>query len=272
MATDDEAVQETVLRTVLHDMSSIDLGETSPAVARRIQRLVRKHSGNPDPYRTVKQRSNRLALKLLPDLRERVRQAADPLEMAVRMAIAGNVIDYGVHSAVEDSTLRDTIDRAAAAQLEGDVARFARELAAARSILYLADNAGEIVMDRLLIEQLGAERVTVAVKGEPVLNDALRADAEAAGLDAVVDIIDNGSDAPGTILESCSDGFRRRFETTDLVIAKGQGNYETLSDAARPVWFVLMVKCSVIANHMGCDPGAMVVLRRPEDGADRAVS
>jgi uncharacterized protein with ATP-grasp and redox domains len=143
------------------------------------------------------------------------------------------------------------------------VGAFGREAETATSILYLADNAGEIVFDRVLIETLGPQRVTVVVKGTPVLNDALAADAEAAGLVDFVEVIDNGSDAPGTLLEDCSEATRSRFQSAGMVIAKGQGNYETVSGATRPVWFALMAKCGVIARHIGCDPGSLVLQRKP---------
>lgn len=266
MASDDPAVHEAVLRRVLRELSVFDLSASAPAMARRIHRTVRELSGEPDPYRAVKARTNELALELLSEVRERVAAAADPLEMAVRMAIAGNIIDFGLGRPIADTTLVETVERVVGAPLDGDMEAFAREAEAAGSILFLADNAGEIVLDRLLIERLGPQRVTVAVKGAPILNDALRADAEAAGLDALVEIVDTGSDAPGTILETCSGSFRERFAAADLVIAKGQGNYETLSDAPRPIWFVLMAKCAVIADHMGCEPGTLVLLRRPATG------
>jgi uncharacterized protein with ATP-grasp and redox domains len=123
----------------------------------------------------------------------------------VFIGIAGNVIDFGVGNPIDEEVLRQTIDRVATAPLYGDVKGFAREAAVAKSILYLTDNAGEIVIDRLLIEELDPRRVTVTVKGGAVLNDALLADAEAAGLAGLVEIIDNGSDAPGTILEECTE-------------------------------------------------------------------
>ena len=137
--------------------------------------------------------------------------------------------------------------------------RLRRRVQETKSILYLADNAGEIVFDRLLIEQLPRDRVTVAVKGGPVINDATREDAEAAGLIDLVEVIDNGSDAPGTILEQCSPSFQRRFAEADLVIAKGQGNYETLNDVPREVFFLLKVKCPVIARDIACDLGHIAV-------------
>ena len=150
---------------------------------------------------------------------------------------------------------------AASESLTGDIQELADAADRARDILYLADNAGEIVFDRLLIEQLPPGRVTVAVKGGPVLNDATRSDAAVAGLNELAEVIDNGSDAPGTLLGDCSHSFRERFDRADLVIAKGQGNYETLSDARKDVFFLLKAKCPVIAHHLGCDVGRTVVQR-----------
>ena len=132
----------------------------------------------------------------------------------------------------------------------------------AEEIFYLTDNAGEIVLDRLLIEQLPYEKVTLVVKGKPVINDATIEDAELAGLPRIVHVIDNGSDGPGTILESCSQSFRDRFTNADLVIAKGQGNYETLSNINKNIFFLLKAKCPVIANHIGCEVGSFVFRRQ----------
>jgi len=259
MTTADEALQEEILRRVLRDASEMDMRLSPPAMGQRIHRLIRELTGNADPYREVKERTNRLALDLYPEIRERVREAADPVEMAVRMAIAGNIIDFGVPGRLHDEPLGRTMDRAATAPLHGDARSFADEAAAATSILYLADNAGEIVFDRVLIETLGPERVTLVVRGGPILNDALRQDAEAAGLAGLVEIVENGSDAPGTIIEDCTEELRSRFLAAGMVIAKGQGNYETLSNAPRPVWFILMAKCAVIARHVGCEPGSLII-------------
>jgi uncharacterized protein with ATP-grasp and redox domains len=129
----------------------------------------------------------------------------------------------------------------------------------AEDILYLGDNAGEIVFDRLLIEQLPCEKITFVVKGRPILNDAVMEDAQIVGLTDMVDVIDNGSDAPGTILESCSETFRRRFDQSDLIIAKGQGNYETLSEVDKNIFFLVRPKCSVLARHLGREIGSLVL-------------
>lgn len=131
----------------------------------------------------------------------------------------------------------------------------------AQRILYLADNAGEIAFDRLLIEQIGPARVTVAVRGGPVINDATITDARAVGLHEIVEIIENGSDAPGTLLDDCSQEFKWRFAEADLILAKGQGNFEALSDEPHNIFFLLKAKCAVIAAHAGVPLGTHVLVR-----------
>ncbi len=268
MATDDPSVHEEVLRHVAEWVSRMDMTLSPPVMGQMIHRLIRELTGDSDPYLEVKQWSNRIAHDLVPEIRARLDEApeSERLEMAVRAAIAGNIIDFGVHSDIRDETVRNSLDTAITAPLNGSIEAFAEEIGTATSILYIADNAGEIVFDRVLIEQLGPERVTLAVRGRPVLNDALRADAEAAGLTGLVEIIDNGSDAPGTVFDDCSEAFRSRFLGADVVVAKGQGNYETLSNAPRSVWFILMAKCHVIARHIGCEPGSFIVERKPASG------
>ena len=188
--------------------------------------------------------------------------SSDPLQTAIRLAIAGNVIDYGVRSDLTDEQVRSAIAWSLEAPLEPEALEALRaEILSAGSILYLADNAGEIVCDRLLLELLPLERVVLAVKGSPVINDATRADAVAAGLTELVQVVDNGSDVPGTILSRCSESFRRSFHEADLVIAKGQGNYETLSDADRRVYLLFKAKCPVIARDVGREVGELVIAR-----------
>jgi uncharacterized protein with ATP-grasp and redox domains len=263
MAIGSRSEQERVIREVLRATGSMDLVLSPPAVGQRIHRLIRQETGNPDPYRAAKERANDLALALLPEVQGRIDAAADPLTMALRMAIAGNIMDLGPTGDFTEETVRHVLEHAAIAPLEGDLALFAREADVARSILYLADNAGEIVIDGALIQVLGRDRVRLMVRGSPVLNDAVRWDAVSAGLDRMVTVVENGSDAPGTILEDCSPEARAMFEDADLVIAKGQGNYESLSDPPRPVWFLLMAKCPVVAHSLGCEAGRLLARRLP---------
>ena len=259
--TEDTATHERVLRDVLRAAAEMDMTQSPPAVGQWMHRHLRQLTGVVDPYRAVKDRFNKMAMEMLPELSVMVGRAADPLAMAMRFAIAGNVIDLGANGELAVDEVRQAVIEATGAPLHGDLDDFRQAASTASEILYLADNAGEIVFDGLLIEQLPSERVTVAVRGGPVLNDATLADAEAASLYGLVEVIDNGSDAPGTILGDCSAEFRRRFAEADMVIAKGQGNFETLSDAGPDVYFMFKAKCPVIANHIGLPVGTHVAAR-----------
>jgi uncharacterized protein with ATP-grasp and redox domains len=260
MATADSGLHERLIRGVLAEASQIDYGKAPPVIAQRIHRRLRDISGVDDPYRDAKACFNRMALEIYPGLEARVSAAADPFTMAVRMAIAGNIIDLGVNGALTEDEACGAIDRVLSEPFVGDNDALKAAAGKAGTILYLADNAGEIVFDRLLIQRLGGARTTLAVRGHAIINDATRADAAAAGLHDICEVIDNGNDAPGTLLEGCSDMFRRRFEAADLIIAKGQGNYETLSDVPADIFFLFKVKCPVIAEHVGQPVGTQVLL------------
>ena len=261
LVTDDKGVQERVLREVLSVASNMDLAQSPPVTGQYIHRKIREFSGVADPYRKFKDRFNHLAKELYPQLKARVQGSAEPLETAVRLAIAGNIIDCGVNGNLKESDINQGIDHALTEPLEGPLAEFSAAIDRAENILYLADNAGEIFFDRLLIEQMPLEKVTVVVKAVPIINDATISDAQAAGLTDLVEVIDNGSDAPGTIIEDCSEAFRARFERADMIVAKGQGNYETLSGVEKDIFFVLKAKCPVIAEHLGCEVGSLVLRR-----------
>ena len=260
LITDDEQIHEQVMREALCLGCKMDLRQSPPAMAQKIHRMIRKLTGVHDPYLQLKDRFNKLALKMYPELKQRIDASADPLETAMRLAIAGNIIDLGVNAVLEESNVEKAIAESLTAPLDTEALKeFRNATARAKDILYIGDNAGEIVFDRLLIEQLPTENITFVVKAGPIINDATIEDAEIVGLTDIVKVIDNGSDAPGTILQTCSQDFRRRFNKADLVIAKGQGNYETLSDVNKDIFFILRAKCPVIARHLGCKIGSFVL-------------
>ena len=260
MTTDDTKLHEKILREALHMASEMDLSQSPPAMGQRIHRFIREITGVSDPYLDVKNHFNTLALQMYPELRQRIDTSMDPLETAIRLAIAGNIIDFGVNSALESRQVERILSQSLTDPLDREsLETFKHALSQADKILYLGDNAGEIVFDRLLIERLPYEKITFVVKGGPILNDAVMEDAQIVGLTDLVDVIDNGSDAPGTILESCSATFRRRFDESDLIIAKGQGNYETLSDIDKNIFFLVRPKCRVLARHLGREIGSLVL-------------
>jgi len=257
--TDDEQVHETIIRTTLEGIAGMDFRQPPAVMAQAIHRRIREATGNADPYVEQKRRLNDVALELFPIFSQQIENAANPLELAVRLAIAGNIMDLAVKTDLGEDEVLASFDDCLAASLDCHIDEFAKAVDAANDILYLADNAGEIVFDRLLLEQLPRGKVTVAVRGKPVINDATITDAEYVDLPKIAKVIDNGSDAPGTILSDCSDAFRRHFERADMIISKGQGNYETLVDCPRPIWFLLRVKCPIIARDLKCPVGTTIL-------------
>jgi uncharacterized protein with ATP-grasp and redox domains len=259
LATNDKKIHEQMLRKVLALAKDLDMSQSPPVIGQKIHRLIRELVETEDPYRDVKRRFNNTALRLYPKMRTHIIDSENKLETAIRLAIAGNIIDFGVNGELQESELEKTISECLTVEFyDAQLSSFEQALNDAQEILYIADNAGEIIFDRLLIEQLPIEQVTVAVKGSPVINDATIEDAVLAGLPHIVEVIDNGSDGPGTILETCSQVFVDRFDKADLVIAKGQGNYETLSDIDKNIFFVLKAKCLVIARDLDCEVGEMI--------------
>ena len=262
----DPDVHLRITREILQWAGTIDLQDSPPALAQQIHRRLREAAATDDPYGPLKASHNRLAWALMPQLEAAVSEADDPLAMAIRLAIAGNVIDMGARTNVTADDVREAIANALAEPFSGDIDDFRQALAKARSVLYLADNAGEIVFDRLLLAQLAGHRVTLAVRGAPVLNDATLEDARAARLDDMAALIDNGSDAPGTLLDDCSPAFREQFRRADLIIAKGQGNFESLNGTDQCVFFLFKIKCAVIADHVGQPEGTHILMRAPSHG------
>jgi len=251
-AAGDEALQRETLRVALRTIAEADYEKSPPEIAAEYFRRIAALTGVEDPWAEAKRASNEAVRALLPRLRAEIEASPNPLETAVRMAIAGNVIDFGTPRGNRGEDLLDVIEHARNAPLCMDAfAAFERRASEAESILYLADNCGEIVLDRLLIERLGPERVVLAVRGRPILNDVTPADLPSAGLDGRLRVIDNGADVPGTVLSRCTPEFNALFASADLAIAKGQGNYETLDDVGREIFFLMKVKCAVVSDAVG---------------------
>ena len=261
LTTDNPQIHERILREALRRASEADLAQSPALFGRGIHRLVRELTGQEDPYLAIKQESNRLALALLPAWRERLGAAENPRLAAVKLAVAANVIDFGIKGDLTAEQIPAALESSFAAPLMGNVGGFFAAAERATDILFLADNAGELVFDRLLLELLPRQKITVAVKGGPAINDALRADATAAGLDGLVAVINTGSDGAGIVIEACSREFQRRFTGADLIIAKGQANFESLDGCGQNIFFLFKVKCPVVARHIGQAVGSLVLHR-----------
>lgn len=256
LVTSDEKVILQILKDASVYLSQASFDVTPSEIGMGVYRIIYRRTGVEDPYKEVKERCIQQALSLYPEMKKLIESSEDRLMTAVRLSIAGNVIDFGTNSSFDLNQELETI-------LSQDFAvnhyeEFRRALEKAQNIVYIADNAGETVFDRLLIEEIN-KPVIYVVREKPIINDATREDARMSGLGNVSEIMSSGCDAPGNILKFCSDGFLKTYGSADLVISKGQGNYEALSDEERPIFFLLKVKCPVVARDLGVKEGSIIL-------------
>ncbi len=258
--TDDPDLQRTVLNEVARLLPGLPLHATPAHNSTRVLWRAQEVLGCADPFASKKRHYNELALRMYPQLRALVQDSDQRLSTAIRVAAAGNVIDLGILGR-DDVDLMGVLDETVSRGFVLDECGvFERKLAGGQRILYLLDNAGEVVFDRVLVEELAARglQVTVAVKGQPILNDATMEDAVIAGLDQGACLISNGSPMIGTDLGTCSADFLRFFEDADLILSKGQANFETLNDTAEHIFFVLRAKCPEVGRELGVAMGDVV--------------
>ena len=230
-------------------------------------KILLGHIDGRDPYAAIKSRCNQEARMMLPDTRRKMKAASNPFEVALKYAIAGNLIDYGMehHVSIEEqNALIDTV--ASTAFSRDDSEALLSALSHAKTMLYLGDNAGEIVFDRLLIEQIQTSfpqiELSFVVKGSAVLNDVTYTDAEEAGLGEIVRVIDNGDGSPGTVLHRTSESFQRAFWDADVILSKGQGNYESLSGEKKEnLFFLFTAKCETVCVAAGVPKRSIVCMR-----------
>lgn len=259
-----------ILQKVLVKASEFDLQKTPPEMGQIIHRLIRTETGDSDPYEEVKNLSTQKALDAQDLILKRIRSSADPFETSLRYAIAGNILDFAILSLWNEEVLKDSLDMAETKKLDlRAVKKLKENIDKADTILYLGDNAGETVFDKLFIKTFSENKkskVFYAVKSNPVINDAVRKDALMAGLDQVSEIIENGTDAPGTVLNQCSQEFMNIYRSADLVISKGQANFETLNREKGNIFFLTQIKCPVIGDSYGYTKGEWVVLLAEKSG------
>jgi hypothetical protein len=232
---------------------------TTPEIQRELSEKFRLLSGINDLFALEKKESNSLAGMLYQEWKPKVLTSPDSFDMALRLAIAGNIMDYGAANSFD---IHETIEHVLSVKFAIDKTKQLKQrISQAKSILYLGDNAGEIVFDKLFIEVLRHPDLTYVVRGGVTLNDATLEDAETVGMMSVANVITNGFDAPSTVLEKSSDEFLAYFQSADLIISKGQGNLEGLiHEKDSRCFFLLMVKCEVMAEFLNVDKGSIVVL------------
>lgn len=241
---------EAMIREILRTIAESDYRDSPPVNARKLYEVIFKYSHVEDPFQPEKDRSTACALQLLPILKEELAGFHDYFEGVVRLAMAGNIIDYGVNSGFDLNTAHDEIKRSFKEEISlSELEIFRRKLESAKKILYITDNCGEVVFDTLLMEPYH-DKITVAVRGKPILNDATRREAEESGLvRASARLIDTGDNTPGVDLRRSSAEFLDAYHSADLIISKGQGNFETLCEEKRPIVFLLRAKCPVVVSY-----------------------
>ncbi len=263
MTTDDENIQTKVLQEVMKHLQNISFTDSPPKLSREVHKIIREITGSKDPYKKIKDTSNEVAKKKYSYLKKLVIESDDPLLMAIKLSIVGNVIDFGTTNRFDVNKMIDH-----AIKQEFDISsylQFQHTLEQSKTILFLADNAGEIFYDKLLLEELAKKQkqITYVVKANPILNDALTEDTKFAGIDKLAKVIewDSGQklSSPGIILSYASEKFLEIFKSSDMVLSKGQGNYEGLSDIDRDVFFMLVVKCPLVAQDINSEMSKLIL-------------
>ncbi|MBZ9577913.1 DUF89 family protein [Patescibacteria group bacterium] len=267
LAGANKSAQKRILKALSKEVLKFDLKECPTAMGRILYKLVRQITGRHDPFKEIKQKSNEFALSLYPRLKKKVERSKDRLLAALELAIAGNIIDYGIKSSLNIGREIDKLfaeeDRIIRRESKALFAypAFKRSLKKARRILYIGDNAGEVVFDKILIEEMKDKEIIYVVRGGPIINDALAQDAAFCGIDKYARIVSSGCDAPGTILKFCTGNFRRIFRDAEFIISKGQGNFEALAGEKAPLFFLFRAKCPVVVKHLGCKLGDIILKR-----------
>ena len=267
-STTDPRLRERIVKEAMRRLAADSLDRSPAECSMPAYEAAAELSGVSDPFAQQKRSHNELIVAMYDELRDVVRSSPDPLHTAAKLAVAGNVIDLGV---VGRFDIRQEIGEVLAGAFAIDhFERFRRELERAATLVALCDNAGEIVFDKLFLETLRDARpsldVVAVVKSGPIINDATAEDADAVGLSEVARVVASGSAVIGTPYRSVSDEVRRLLRESDLVVSKGQGNFETASSFPRSVYFMLKAKCSCVAEELGVGFGDVVFLHRSGSG------
>lgn len=255
-ATSDVIMQEEIIKRSLKELAEMDFKETAPEIAFRMHQHSKNITGINDPYKRLKEKYNEIAKEIYDRIVEEkwLDKAKDRFDMACRLAVAGNIIDFSVGLKLQPEDIVKSVEDSIKQDIFGTgTAALKKAVEDARNIMYIADNSGEIIFDRFLLENLPLNKVTYVVKGGPIVNDATMEDAISTGVVNLVKVIDNGHSAQGTILKDCSNIFKDEFRKADLIISKGQANFETLSDIKdKTIFYLLRAKCSSVAAAIGC--------------------
>lgn len=255
--------QKEIADTIEDNLKNINMEDIPPKISRNMHIVIRKLLNNEDPYKIIKDKYNNIALSMYNGLKEKVKTSKDKLLTALRIAIAGNVIDFGAQIEFE---LEQDINEVLTKKFSiFNYETLKEKLKKEKEILYLGDNTGETVFDRVLIEEIKNiydSKIIYAVKESPIINDATKEDAIFAGIDKIADIISTGCNSPGIVLEYCNQTFLNLYNNSKLIISKGQGNFETLEQEKKPIFFLFKVKCNVVAEYLSVPRESIILLNK----------
>jgi len=259
--TDDSELIERALKRVLKETSELDFSLSPPAMGQRIHSIIREECNNADPYKEIKLQADNCALGLYDEIKQKINSSSDAFISALRFSISGNIMDFALLPLWDSKRIYDSFEKALHHPIDEKIAlELKGELADAQTILILADNTGETVFDKLFIETMDTDaKIYYAVKESPIINDATIEDAKRVGLDTVSTVISNGTNAPGTLINICSNEFLEIYNGADVVIAKGQANFETLNNEERKIYLLTQMKCQSIADKYRYKVGDWIV-------------
>jgi damage-control phosphatase, subfamily I len=264
--------RDALFKDVFRYLSTVDFDKTNPEIIGATFRLLKEHIRSDDPYLEIRRYYNNLFLNKVNEFETAINRAGNPFEEAIKYAIIGNIIDFSpIHGSNIDDIMK-LFREADKQQLTIDhSANLVEDIQVGKTLLYLGDNCGEICLDKILIKKIKEYNPQLelyfGVRGAPVVNDSVEADAYQAGMDAYAKIVSNGDDSLGTVLSRTSEEFNRVFNKADVVIAKGQANYESLSERTdKNIYYLLMTKCDVIASRIGVAQKSIICMSARQMG------
>ncbi len=254
-----------VVQGVVNVLVGIDHFVPPPLISENVYGTIRKILGVDDPYEAIKKKYSDIALNYVPYAKQLIKSSKDPLGCALKLSLSGNIIDFG--SEIKRFDIKKTIEETVESGFDINYTNeFRRNLQKSEKLVLLADNAGESVFDRVLLETIRELcpniKIYVFVRGGPIINDVTKKDAIYVGLDGISEIVEAGRAIPGFWPAHCSDKCRKIWDEADIVISKGQGNFETLTEIEDSrIYFLFIVKCRVVAEFLGCEKYSKVFKR-----------
>ena len=245
------------MKGILKIIGDANMGVSAPEIVEQIN-VFKEKNGITTDFSKIKKFYNDYLLSMEMRIEQKLAVSRNPLKLALQYAMAGNYIDFGTMKSVDEPAVMETLLNAKNIEINDMLYEcFKNEISEAKSIVYLIDNCGEIVLDKLLIKQIlkfnNNVKITAVVRGKPVLNDCTLEDAKYVGLDKIVEVIDNGTGIAGTVLSKITPQTLNAIENADIIISKGQGNFETLHHCGKNIYYMFLCKCKMFAERFGVD-------------------